>query len=73
VGGTPEEFPEGAGGILVPCRDPERLASALASLALDQQQRVAMAAAGRRRLESSFTIDRMVDDYARLYRGLVNR
>ena len=72
VGGTPEVFPEGAGGILVPCRDPERLAAAVASLALDQQQRAAMAAAGRRRLESSFTIDRMVGDYARIYRGLVN-
>jgi len=72
VGGTPEVLPEGAGGILVPCRDSERLAAAVASLALDQQRRVAMAAAGRRRLESAFTIDRMVDDYARIYRGLVN-
>jgi L-malate glycosyltransferase len=71
VGGTPEVFPEGAGGILVPSRDPERLAAAVASLALDQRLRVAMAAAGRHRLESSFTIDRMVDDYARMYRGLV--
>jgi L-malate glycosyltransferase len=72
VGGTPEVFPqEGAGGILVPCRDPQRLASAIVSLALDQRQRGVMAAAGRRRLESSFTIDRMVDDYARMYRGLV--
>jgi glycosyltransferase involved in cell wall biosynthesis len=72
VGGTPEVLPEEAdGGILVPCRDPERLASAIASLALDHRQRATMAAAGRRRLESSFTIDRMVDDYARIYRGLV--
>jgi L-malate glycosyltransferase len=72
VGGTPEVLPEeSAGGILVPCRDPERLASAIASLALDQRQRAVMAAAGRRRLESQFTIDRMVDDYARMYRGLV--
>ena len=72
VGGTPEVLPEeSAGGILVPCRDPERLASAIVSLALDQPQRAVMAAAGRRRLESSFTIDRMVDDYARMYRGLV--
>jgi len=55
----------------VPCRNPERLASAIVSLALDQRQRAAMAAAGRRRLETSFTIDRMVDDYARMYRGLV--
>ena len=72
VGGTPEVFAhEGTGGVLVPCRDPQRLASAIVSLALDQRQRGVMAAAGRRRLESSFTIDRMVDDYARMYRGLV--
>jgi glycosyltransferase involved in cell wall biosynthesis len=71
VGGTPEVLPDAsAGGILVPCRNPERLAEAIASLALDQRQRTAMAVAGRRRLERSFTIDRMVDDYARLYRGL---
>jgi hypothetical protein len=47
------------------------LASAIVSLALDTARRSAMAAAGRRRLETSFTIDRMVDDYARIYRGLV--
>jgi len=71
VGGTPEVLPEeSAGGILVPCRDPERLAEAIVSLAHDHEQRAAMAAAGRRRLERSFTIDRMVDDYSRLYRGL---
>ena len=72
VGGTPEVLPdESAGGILVPCRNPERLASAIVSLALDQRRRAALAEAGRRRLETSFTIDRMVDDYARMYRGLV--
>src|SRR6185295_18623307 len=50
VGGTPEVLPEESdGGILVPCRDPERLAAAIASLALDQRRRVAMSAAGRRR------------------------
>jgi glycosyltransferase involved in cell wall biosynthesis len=71
VGGTPEVLPDAsAGGLLVPCRNPERLAEAIASLALDQRQRAALAVAGRRRLERSFTIDRMVDDYSRLYRGL---
>jgi glycosyltransferase involved in cell wall biosynthesis len=72
VGGTPEVVPdEAAGGVLVPCRDPNRLADAIASLARNQGQRAVMAAAARRRLERSFTIDRMVDDYARLYRELV--
>jgi L-malate glycosyltransferase len=72
VGGTPEVFPEeAAGGILVPCRDSERLATAIASLALDPRRRAAMAAAGRRRLATAITNDPMGDDYARSYRGLV--
>ena len=39
--------------------------------ALDPQRRGVLSTAGRQRVERSFTIDRMVDDYARLYRGLV--
>jgi glycosyltransferase involved in cell wall biosynthesis len=71
VGGTPEILPDGSGGILVPSRDPLRLASAIVALAEDHDGRKVLAAAARRRLETSFTIDRMVDDYARTYRGLV--
>jgi glycosyltransferase involved in cell wall biosynthesis len=70
VGGTPEILSDGAGGILVPSRDPARMAAAISSRAEDHRRRTALAAAARRRLETSFTIDRMVDDYARSYRGL---
>jgi L-malate glycosyltransferase len=70
VGGTPEILSDGTGGILVPSRDPAAMAAAVVSLAEDPRRRSALAAAARRRLESSFTIDRMVDDYARSYRGL---
>jgi glycosyltransferase involved in cell wall biosynthesis len=70
VGGTPEILPDGTGGILVPSRDPARMGAAIVSLAEDDHRRGALAAAARRRLETSFTIDRMVDDYARSYRGL---
>jgi glycosyltransferase involved in cell wall biosynthesis len=70
VGGTPEILSDGTGGILVPSRDPVRMAIAIVSLAQDHRRRSALAAAARRRLEASFTIDRMVDDYARSYRGL---
>jgi len=70
VGGTPEILSDGTGGILVPSRDPARMAAAIVSLAEDHRRRGALAAAARRRLETSFTIDRMVDDYARSYRGL---
>jgi len=72
VGGTPEVLPsEAAGGVLVPSRDAAQLASAIISLERDTATRAAIAAAGRRRLESSFTIDRMVGDYMRTYRRLL--
>jgi glycosyltransferase involved in cell wall biosynthesis len=71
VGGTPEILTDGASGLLVPSRDPERLASAILSLAVDRRRRAELAAASRRRLETSFTIDRMVEDYARTYRRLL--
>jgi L-malate glycosyltransferase len=70
VGGTPEIMSDGSDGILVPSRDPARMAAAILSLADDHRRRRALAAAARRRLEAWFTIDRMVDDYARSYRGL---
>jgi glycosyltransferase involved in cell wall biosynthesis len=70
VGGTPEILSDGTGGILVPSRDPVRMATAIVSLAHDPRRRAALAAAARRRLDASFTIDRMVDDYARSYRAV---
>jgi len=73
VGGTPEVVPTtGEGGILVPSRDPGRLAAAIVSLERDPATRAEMAAAGRRRLESSFNLDRMVGDYVRTYRRLLD-
>jgi glycosyltransferase involved in cell wall biosynthesis len=71
VGGTPEVLANGAGGLLVPSRDAERLASAILALAADPQRRAVLGAAARRRLETSFTIDRMVDEYVATYRGLL--
>jgi L-malate glycosyltransferase len=70
VGGTPEILSDGTGGILVPSREPVRMATAIVALAQDQHRRASLAAAARRRLEASFTIDRMVDDYARSYRAV---
>lgn len=70
VGGTPEILSDGTGGILVPSREPVRMAAAIVALARDQRRRASLATAARRRLEASFTIDRMVDDYARSYRAV---
>jgi glycosyltransferase involved in cell wall biosynthesis len=68
VGGTPEVLRNGAGGTLVPARAPEKLAAAILALAKDPGRRATLGADARRRLETAFTIDRMVGEYARLYR-----
>ncbi len=63
VGGTPEVV-DGACGRLVPARDPLALARALAELAVAPDLRRTLGLAARRRVESRFTIARMVEDYA---------
>jgi glycosyltransferase involved in cell wall biosynthesis len=68
VGGTPEVLDGGVGGTLVPARSPDRLAAAIVDLARAVGRRARMGDEGRRRIETAFTIDRMVDDYTRIYR-----
>ena len=70
VGGTPEVIPNGA-GVLVPGRDPGRLAAAVTALAVDEPRRAALAARGRAHVEAHFRIERMTDEYARMYRRLL--
>ena len=70
AGGTPEVLAEGGAGVLVPVRNPFRLAQAIIALAADPAARARLATLGRRRVESSFTIQRMVAEYAQLYHRL---
>jgi glycosyltransferase involved in cell wall biosynthesis len=71
VGGTPEVLADGVAGVLVPSRNRVALASAIASLAIDAERRARLATAARRRLETSFTIERMVREYAHMYHRLL--
>jgi glycosyltransferase involved in cell wall biosynthesis len=70
VGGTPEIVIDGETGRLVPPRRPDVMASAMLALAFDDERRRIFAAAGRSRVETSFSLDRMVADYARAYEEL---
>lgn len=70
VGGTPEVV-DRTTGVLVPIRHPDRLAAAILALANDRARRGAYGEAGRRRVVAAFTIERMVGDYARMYRRLL--
>ena len=60
VGGIPEVVEDGVTGLLVPPRDPEALAEALLRLLDDAELRGRMGAAGRRRVEGKFNLERNV-------------
>jgi glycosyltransferase involved in cell wall biosynthesis len=66
VGGTPEVVDAASGRLIAP-RDPASLAAALRDLARDPAARTGLGRSGRRRLESRFTIDRMVREYGEVY------
>lgn len=67
VGGTPEVVVDRETGRLVPARDADAVADALADVASDAVRRRAWGAAGRARLLAHFTIDEMVRRYERVY------
>ena len=69
VGGTPE-IVDSTCGVLVPARDAAALADAIRPLATDSALRERLGRAARERVLSQFTLDRMVDSYARMYEEL---
>jgi glycosyltransferase involved in cell wall biosynthesis len=71
VGGVPDLIEPGMNGLLVPPRDPQRLASAIAELLRDPQRARAMGARGRERRLNEFDIDVLVQRLEDLYRELV--
>lgn len=73
VGGNPELVADGQTGSLVPVQDVAALAEALGRYASDPGLLAAQGAAARRRAEQQFSIPRMLDDYADLYRRLTTR
>jgi glycosyltransferase involved in cell wall biosynthesis len=70
VGGTPEVVSDSLTGLLVPARQSQAMADALLSLAAQPERRLAMGHEARQTVERHFTIDRMVDEYARSYTRL---
>jgi glycosyltransferase involved in cell wall biosynthesis len=68
VGGNPELVGDGLTGILVPARSPESVAAALRRLSSSRSELRAMGAAGRARLETDYTTDRMFAEYVNAYR-----
>jgi len=67
AGGIPEAVVEGETGLLVPRRDPIALTKALGQLVSDPTERTRMGNAGRRRAETLFTQERMVESTVQVY------
>ncbi|WP_367882283.1 glycosyltransferase [Rathayibacter oskolensis] len=67
VGGLIDTVVEDVTGVHVPPRDPEALASALAALIDDPQRARSYGAAGRERVESRYSWDRVAADTERAY------
>lgn len=72
VGGNAELVAEGVTGFLVPPADPRALAAAMSALAHDPGRGRAFGQAGRARILADFTMDRMLNAYARMYWELLN-
>ncbi|MBV8718785.1 MAG: glycosyltransferase, partial [Chloroflexi bacterium] len=71
VATIPEVVLDGETGVLVPAGDPVALVDALAELAMDSARARAYGDAGRERLRTQFSIEKMVGDTELLYRELL--
>ena len=70
AGGMPELVNDGVEGLVVPVRDPQRLAAALMQLANNPDQAAAMGERGRKRIETDFSIQVTVNKTIDLIRQL---
>jgi glycosyltransferase involved in cell wall biosynthesis len=71
VGGVPEVVADGETGFLVPARDHHALAEKIVGLLRDETLRRRMGEAGLARARRLFTVERMVEKTAAVYRDLV--
>jgi glycosyltransferase involved in cell wall biosynthesis len=71
VGGNREAIVEGETGFLVPPRDPETLADRILRLLGDRTLARRMGRAGRQRIETTFSLERMVSETERFYERLL--
>jgi len=76
VGGVPSVVLDGETGRLVPPKSPADLATTMAELLADSEERRRLADNGRALIESRFSLARMVERYENLYEevlGVVRR
>ncbi len=67
AGGLPEVVEDGVTGLLVPVGDEEQLACAILKLLRDPGLRAQMGQAGRKRVLSDYTVDKIADQTLAVY------
>jgi glycosyltransferase involved in cell wall biosynthesis len=72
AGGTPELLERGA-GLLVPPEDPLALADAIERLVRDPELRKQLGETGRRRVEDSFAVEKVVAELVRRFEACIGR
>jgi glycosyltransferase involved in cell wall biosynthesis len=72
VGGVPEVLADGDTGFLVPAKDHHALAERIVRLLRDEELRRQMGAAGLARARRLFTVERLVEETAAVYEGLID-
>jgi colanic acid/amylovoran biosynthesis glycosyltransferase len=70
AGGMREAITHGVEGLVVPTRNPQAMADAVASLLQAPEQRIAFGNAARARVERDFTIERQIQTFVQEYRAL---
>ena len=72
AGGLSEVFEDGRNAIVVPARDDRALADGIRRLLRDADLARRLAEAGRRSVESEFTVDWMVERTIAFYEGVMS-
>jgi glycosyltransferase involved in cell wall biosynthesis len=73
VGEVPSLILNGVTGLLIPVEDVSALASAISTLLRDSTLRQSLGAAGRERIASSYSAERMTGEYLGLYQHVVKQ
>ncbi len=71
VGGNPELVDDNHTGILSPSNDLEKMADALLLYVNNMELAAKHGAAGRKRVEAMFSMDKMIENYTRVYDSLM--
>ena len=71
VGAIPDVVVDGTHGVFVPVRDQGAIAEAITWLAADRERLARMGAACSKRIAAEYSMDRLAEDFARLYAELL--